>query len=247
MKKQINTKLFGFLIVLVISIIITGCSSEASNDFEKMDIKYEYTKNFDSYENRTEGSLSEYMSTFFSLKTGSGFLAIIKPTDVKYCHTYFYDNQGEFTCDGFALYECRIEFISSEYNTNGFNDKNITIRMNISLQPTNDNAMQKLAESIELIENNNYKPGTYVIPQKLINKTDYTVIINQNTLLLLQNCSYYAFIECNGDNNWLVSLCPVNESAYKSFLEDTSLPTEVINNMKCIKEFIADSDLSAEY
>ena len=242
MKRYI--KLLSFALFLVFAIGITSsCSSKTPSAFEMTDLSYKYSKSFDSINNIIEESLGDYLETFFSSKAKSGFLAIIKPADVKYYHTYSADNQGELTCEGFALYDCSVESISSDYNTSNFDHRTITVRMNICLQPNNEEVLKILADRIGLNDNGSYKLGTYVVPNQLINRTDYSAIINQHTITLSNNYDYYAFIENDGTNNWLVALCPVDENAYKTFSNDTSLPNEVINNMKCIKDFVSNSDL----
>ena len=244
MKLKIKTTALAAAFISMIG--MSGCSSDTVGFFPEL----EYYCSGESYTEISQMHKDDYIETFFSSEenTHTGFIAIIRPVEVSFYHRYrTLNDPDDVYRDGFAIYKCSVESVSSVYNTCGsLNEKTVSVRVREFLEPRNEKTDKKVAEEVGIIKDGKVVLGTYRIPDKYINSTDYRVLLLPHAVCMPEEGSYYAFlwkIEEDGDVFRCAVLCPADDGLYEKMKKQMSLPGEVVEQMATFRKFIDSKDL----
>jgi len=236
-------------ILVILSLMLSGCSNNpkdsndpsGSNNFDtlkKMSFTYELHNDIVIPEGYEDLSFdSAFYMTFYD-SSYKGFVAEIVP--IEYIFYYVIDKDedtGDMSLDGYAEVKCSIQKMSQKFNLTEYSDKDIVyVRQNIYLAPIDDEAFLEMAKSIGAYKNGAAIEGTYKVPNKYINESDYSLRIRDCAGMLLGDKPYYSYINFQHD------------IAYFSYMfyglneEIDNVPGKNTTIMKNFKEFLESND-----
>lgn len=144
--------------------------------------------------------IDSVINKFFGDDSNNGLIAEIVPVEYVFYYTMNKDEDtGEFYLDGYAECKCSVQKVSKKFNLSKHSVKEIYIRQNIFLQPISEETTKEILENIGAYKNDACIEGTYKVPGKFINESDYRLIISESSLVLLGDKPYYSFITFNND------------------------------------------------
>ncbi len=223
-------------VLLSLSLALAGCSKQ-----QNMDVLKELTLN---YKIPPDFAVPEESDTFDSsvnklLNTDNGFIAKILPVEYIFYYTIDKDEDtGEIYMDGYAECRCSIQKISQKFNVSNYSAEEIYIRENVFLEPVNEEALKKMLESIGAYKNDTCIEGTYKIPNKFINATDYRLLA-ESQFMWLEDKPYYSLIRFDDDVAYL-SYCYMESDGLEDNRDD--MPNDIITSSDNFRKFLETND-----
>lgn len=151
--------------------------------------------------------IDSVVNEFFGDDSNNGFFAEIVPVEYIFYWTIYKDEYiGENLLGGYAECKCSVRKKSQKFNLSKDSAEEVYIRQRIFLDPLDEETRMEIAESVGAYKNGTVIEGTYKVPSKFINDTDYRLIITYSDLMLLGDKPYYAFIAFSNDIAYLYNL-----------------------------------------
>lgn len=240
---------------MTLLLVLEGCSygptnSNNSSRSDNMDVLKNLTLTYTVPEDMgvPEGydNIDTVVNKFFSNKSNNGFIAEIVPIEYVFYYTIDkYGDNGKLYMNGYAECKCSVEKISQKFNLSNYSAEEIYIRQDVYLEPLNEEALKEMLESIGAYKNGTCIEGTYKIPSKFINETDYRLLMSDSSLMLLEDKPYYSFITFDDDIAYLACLYTVSDSLNEN-MDD--IPSDIITSGDDFQKFLVanDPDLLAQ-
>ena len=231
-------------ILISLSLMLIGCSNESGNSNEpsgpqNLDTLKELSVVYGIEEDRIiiNEDFDVAVNKFFSDSSNDGLFAEIVPLGYTFYMTLSKDDDtGILYLDGYAECRCSIKKKSQKYNISKHSGEEIYIRQNVHLQPLNDEAELRLAKEVGALKGETCIEGTYKVPEKLINKTDYRLFMREPVLMLLEDKSYYSFIKFYNDIAYL------GVTIDGSIVDSENVPDDVKKSCKDFYKFLTEND-----
>lgn len=232
-------------ILAALALVLTGCSYGPTNSnnmeaLKSMTLTYAPEMPDIVLPEGFDDSIDSSVNKYFSIDSNKGLIAEIVPTE--YIFYYIFDKDedaGRMLLHGYAECRCSVKKTSQKYNLLNYSPEEIYIRQKIFLDPINEEAAIEMLKSIGACKNETIIEGTYRVPSKFINETDYKLVVKDSSPMLLGDKPYYAFISFYDD------------IAYLRMLSDGSnetkgdVPAEIASSIDGFNDFlkIYDPDL----
>jgi len=232
-------------ILISLSLMLIGCSNESGISNEpsvprNLDTLKELSVVYGIEEDRIiiNEDFDVAVNKFFSDSSNDGLFAEIVPLGYTFYYTVSKDDYtGEFYLDGYAECRCSIKKKSQKYNISKHSGEEIYIRQEVFLDPLNEDAMLRILKDVGACKDDEtYIAGTYKVPEKLINKTDYRLLMKEPVLMLLEDKSYYSFITFYKDIAYL------GVTIDRSIVDSENVPDDVKESCKNFYKFLTEND-----
>ena len=163
--------------------------------------------------------IAAQLDDFFNVKGGKGAIARIVPQGYRFFWIVKKDDLSDsFYVDGFAECVCRVDSVSTRHNTLALAGGDVvTVRQNIHLMPkTEDEAFVTMITEIGAFRDGTPREGTFQIPERYINETDFGFLIHDLFGILYAGEAYDVMLgqsALSGQPDCLFFryLCPVSE------------------------------------